>query len=305
MTNRSPLISVCMPVYNAERYVSEAIESVLSQTFKDFEFLILDDGSTDGSLAILKGYAERDPRIRMTSRPNKGLAPTLNELMDQARGEFVARMDADDVSLPERLERQADYLRKHLDCVIVGCHALVIDSDGDPICVWFKDSGHETLDAQNLLGNRGTSLCHPSVMMRRQPVLEVGRYCEHFRIGEDLDLFLKLSERGRLANLPEALLKYRTHATNFTRTRDREAFEDLVQIVNDARQRRGLPPEPLLFPLPPPAKTEVADSHELWAWQALEGGNVDTARKHARKSLIVAPFSMNAWKLFYCALRGH
>jgi len=142
-------------------------------------------------------------------------------------------------------------------------------------------------------------------MMRRQPVLEVGRYCEHFRIGEDLDLFLKLSERGRLANLPEALLKYRTHATNFTRTRDREAFEDLVQIVNDARQRRGLPPEPLLFPLPPPAKTEVADSHELWGWQALEGGNVDTARKHARKSLIVAPFSMNAWKLFYCALRGH
>jgi glycosyltransferase involved in cell wall biosynthesis len=132
MTNRSPLISVCMPVYNAERYVSEAIESVLSQTFKDFEFLILDDGSTDGSLAILKGHAERDPRIRLTSRPNKGLAPTLNELMDQARGEFVARMDADDVSLPERLERQADYLRKHPDCVIVGCHALVMDSDGDP-----------------------------------------------------------------------------------------------------------------------------------------------------------------------------
>ena len=221
MTNRSPLISVCMPVYNAERYVSEAIESVLSQTFKDFEFLILDDGSTDGSLAILKGYAERDPRIRLTSRPNKGLAPTLNELMNQARGEFVARMDADDISLPERLERQADYLRNHPDCVIVGCHALVIDSDGDPICVWFKDSGHEILDAQNLLGNRGTSLCHPAVIMRRQPVLEVGRYYERFRIGEDLDLFPKLSERGRLANLPEALLKYRTHGPIHANARPR------------------------------------------------------------------------------------
>src|SRR5271157_2692614 len=111
MTNRSPLISVCMPVYNAERYVSEAIESVLSQTFKDFEFLILDDGSTDGSLAILKGFAERDPRIRMTSRPNKGLAPTLNELMDQARGEFVAdgrgqRLTAGAVGAPRRLPSQ-------------------------------------------------------------------------------------------------------------------------------------------------------------------------------------------------------
>src|SRR5208337_3644138 len=277
MTTRSPLISVCMPVFNAERYVSEAINSVLSQTFKDFEFLILDDGSTDGSLAILKSYAERDPRIQLTSRPNKGLAPTLNELMDQARGEFVARMDADDISLPERLERQADYLRNHPDCVIVGCHALVIDSDGDPICVWFKGQTHEELDSQNVQGDHQSSLCHPAVMMRRQTVLDVGKYRER-ELCEDLDLWLRLAERGRLANLPIVLLKYRIHQSNLLKYRIHQsdksnqrlarAVRDFQTILTETRLRRGLPVGEL--PAGPQGEQIPEQTlHEQWGWQAL------------------------------------
>jgi glycosyltransferase involved in cell wall biosynthesis len=298
-----------MPVYNAERFLAEAVESILGQTLRDFELVIIDDGSTDGSLGILQKYADRDTRIRLTSRPNRGLAATLAESVEQARGELIARMDADDVSLADRFERQAGYLREHPDCVIVGSPALVIDPDGDPICIWFTETNHEILDAHNLLGNRGTSLCHPSVMMRRSDVLAAGNYSQQYRIGEDLDLFLKLGERGLLANLADPLLKYRTHASNFTRTRSDEAYRDLCRVVEDARRRRGLPPEPEAAPVPSlsthsPAGM-VKDTHEIWGWQALQAGNLATARKHASRLLARSPLSTSSWKLLYCTLRGH
>src|SRR5512135_1833139 len=146
MMSDPPLISVCMPVYNAERYIARAVESILGQTFGDFEFLILDDGSTDGSLEILRRYANHDPRIRLTSRPNKGLPPSLNELVDQARGEFIARMDADDVALPERFARQVEYLRAHPDCVLVGSRVQLVDPEGDPLCDWCTMQEHEAID---------------------------------------------------------------------------------------------------------------------------------------------------------------
>ena len=113
MTSDPPLVSVCMPVYNATRYLAEAVESILGQTFRDFEFLITDDGSTDRSLAILKRYAAQDARIRLWSRPNAGYVVRLNEMLHQARGDLIARMDADDVALPERFARQVEFLRSH------------------------------------------------------------------------------------------------------------------------------------------------------------------------------------------------
>ena len=125
MTRRPPLISVCMPVFNAERYISQAVESILDQTLGDFEFLIVDDGSSDGTAAILTRYANQDQRIRLSIRSNKGVVATLNELVDQACGELIARMDSDDISLPERLERQAAYLHGNPDCVAVGSQARI------------------------------------------------------------------------------------------------------------------------------------------------------------------------------------
>lgn len=307
MADHAPLISVCMPVYNAERFVAEAVTSVLGQTRRDFELLILDDGSTDGSLAILKRHAEADPRIRLTSRPNRGLAATLNELVDQARGEFIARMDSDDISLPERFERQVRYLQAHPDCLVVGCQALVIDTDGDPLCVWFQGQTHEELDAQNLRVDRQASLCHPSVMMRRGAVLEVGKYSEQWLHGEDLDLWLRLAERGRLGNLPEVLIKYRLHGANYgtlINLRVDRASQDFREILAGARQRRGLPSVELPERPQVPEQTPGQSIHGKWGWQALMGGYVPTARKHARRYLRESPFSVDAWRLLYCALRG-
>lgn len=293
-----------MPVYNAERYLAEAVESILAQSFMDYEFLILDDGSSDGSPAILKDFVARDARIRLTTRPNKGLVPTLNELLGQARGEFIARMDSDDVSLPQRFERQVEFLRAHPDCVAIGSPALVIDPEGDPLCTWFQRRSHDELDSQNLDGAQGASLCHPSVMMRRQTVLDVGKYREELSFAEDLDLWLRLAERGRLANYPTVLMKYRTHEKNRSDIADPRADQDFLRILTDARLRRGL----TVGRLPPGTHGSPTHSiqaiHEKWAWQALGGGHVGTARKYARRMLVGKPLSIGAWRLFYCALRG-
>jgi glycosyltransferase involved in cell wall biosynthesis len=297
-----------MPVYNAERYVAGAVESILGQTLGDFEFLILDDGSTDGSLAVLRRYAEADPRIRLTSRPNKGLAPTLNELVDQARGEFLARMDADDVALPERFARQVAYLRAHPDCVLVGCRVRLIDPDGDPLCDWCNRQDHEALDAVFLRGEMSTEISHPAIMMRRADVLAVGKYRE-FPVIEDVDLFLRLAERGRIANLPEVLLHYRIHAENISKAASYHDAIDwvYVQIVRDARRRRGLPEagDPPGASGPPRVDPEPAREREKWAWWALGAGHLGTARKHARWVLAREPLSPRSWKLMYCVLRGH
>ncbi|MFO0888513.1 MAG: glycosyltransferase [Isosphaeraceae bacterium] len=305
VTDRVPLVSACMPVYNGERYLAEAVESILAQTLVDFEFLIIDDGSTDGSLRILQRYAEQDPRIRLISRPNKGLTATLNELIDLARGEFIARMDADDVSLPERLERQVDYLRANPGCVVVGCRALVIDPDGDPVSVRFNGLAHEELDAQNLDGSRQSALCHPSVLMRRQALVESGKYRQQFQYCEDLDLWLRMAERGRLGNLPEVLIKYRVHEDNKSNHRVARSRDDFWQVLTEARQRRGLP----VGQLPPgPRGSEGRPDesiHRTWGWQALMGGFVSTARKHAWKFLRQEPFSIDAWKLLKSSLIGY
>src|SRR5512135_2066099 len=142
----APAVSVMMPVYNAQRYVAEAIESILAQTFTDFEFLIIDDGSTDGSLPILERYARRHDRIRLISRANTGYLVALNEMLGIARGEFIARMDADDIALPERFERQLCYLADHPGCVMVGSRVIIIGPDGSPLTIMGEALTHEEID---------------------------------------------------------------------------------------------------------------------------------------------------------------
>ncbi|HTL31419.1 MAG TPA: glycosyltransferase, partial [Tepidisphaeraceae bacterium] len=192
-----PAISVLMTVYNSRQYVAEAAQSILDQTFRDFEFIIIDDGSSDDSLAILKQLAETDSRVRLVSRPNTGLARALNEGLDLAESEFVARMDADDVSLPQRFEKQIAYLRSHPDCVAVGSQAVNIDPYGMPLLRRDVKLTHDEIDAE-LMQGKGGAMIHPAVMMRRDAVLAAGKYRHEYNTLEDLDLFLRLAERGKL-----------------------------------------------------------------------------------------------------------
>jgi glycosyltransferase involved in cell wall biosynthesis len=302
----APTVSVCMPVYNCERYVAEAVESVLAQTFRDFDFLIIDDGSTDGSLRILERYAALDPRIRLISRLNQGLVASLNELVNLAKGEFLARMDADDIAMPERFEKQVDYLRTHPECAVVGSRVWDTDADGDPVAEYPTLSDHEEIDAFHFQ-MKGPALIHPSIMMRRAAVLAIGGY-RNFVLSEEVDLYLRLAERWRLARVPDYLLKYRIHTANYSRSPQTREWSYRVnsEILTEAYQRRNLPvtlPPPEALPVvPTPPAVEL---FRLRGWWSLLSGHQRTARKYARRLLLKRPFARESWRLMYCALRGY
>jgi len=234
------------------------------------------------------------------------LPATLKELVDQSRGEVIARMDADDIALPERFEKQVDYLRAYPDCVVVGSQVWEVDTDGDTVCEYYTLSDHDEIDAFHFR-LEGPALVHPSVMMRRDAVLAVGGY-RNFPIAEEVDLFLRLAELGRMARLPEFLLKYRIHSTNYSRTDavHERSYRVLCEILTDTYQRRNLPVN-----LPPleaaPVLLSLSASEQSYAcgWRSLLTGHRRTAFKYARRSLIRRPFDRESWRLMYCALRGY
>lgn len=209
MPTHSPRISVALSVYNGERFLTQAIESVLAQTFGDFEFLILDDGSRDGTPAIIADHAARDARIRPIVRENRGLVASLNQLLAEARAPLVARMDADDLCLPDRLTRQLAHLDAHPEIGVLGTWTEDIDETGGPHRVIAPDHPLTHEDFLQAVELGLPLLCHPAVMYRRDVVLSVGGYHGAFRHCEDLDLWLRLAAVTQIANLPERLLRYR------------------------------------------------------------------------------------------------
>lgn len=295
-------VSIFMPVFNARPFVAAAVESILAQTFGDFEFIIIDDGSTDGSLAVLQSYAHQDSRIRLITRPNRGIAATRNEGLAAARAPLIALLDADDVALPERLARQLAFMDHHPDVVAVGAQALLVDAVGDPIACWGGTRfSHEEIDRELLRG--GWPIINSTHMMRTAVAQAVGGYRD-FPTSEDHDLYLRLAEVGRLANLPETLAHYRVHLASNVHTRQSNAEAVLHTILRDAFRRRGLP-EPREEELPRATVLSPLDGRRNWAWWALRAGNLQTARKHAWRAFFQSPASSHSWRLLYCTLRGH
>jgi glycosyltransferase involved in cell wall biosynthesis len=295
-------LSVVIPVYNVERYLPAAMESVLGQTFGDFELIAIDDGSRDSSLAILRDFEARDPRVRVLSRPNTGIVGALNDGLKHVRGEFIARMDGDDLSMPERFQRQVDFLRARPDHVAVGCQVLLMDEDGLPICTK-PDTlfTHEQIDHAHL--HNGWPMVHPAITMRRSAVDVVGGYRTRFQWQEDMDLFLRLAEVGRLANLPDVLLHYRQRFDSVCWTRKEEQARLRADLYTETRRRRGMspddgPPEEIMH-------TSKWELHKLWAWWALAARNLGTARKHALRAVTNGPLSAESWRVLACAVRGH
>ena len=213
MNGAHPAISVLMPVYNGERFLAEAIESILGQTFTDFEFVIIDDGSTDASPAILARYAAQDRRIRIRRQQNLGIVAALNQGLAECVAPLVARMDADDVSMPTRFETQLPFMERNSTFAVVGTSFQVISEDGRRgSIVRFPQSASEV----KVRLRDDNCLAHPTVMMRRAAVLESGGYRELLRHSEDYDLWTRLAEKYPLANMSECLLQYRMHSQQVT-----------------------------------------------------------------------------------------
>ncbi len=280
-----PVISVLMSVYNSEIYLAPAINSILRQSYAGFEFIIVDDGSTDGSGELLQHYGTRDKRIRVISRQNGGIVAALNEGLTHAQGEFVARMDSDDISVPKRLELQLAFMRAHPDCVAVSCQNLAIDPEGWPIRVVNCPPTHEEIEAMHLSARPG-GLCHAAAFMRRASLLAVGAYRAAFELAEDYDLWLRLAEVGRLANCQEILFWFREHANSLSKSRREEQRLATWKAVQDAYRRRNLPFD---HPPPGPLSGTAMDFRMRWARYALSAEYYGTARKHAWGRFVRTP----------------
>lgn len=304
MPNSSnPYVSVLMPVYNAGNYLISSITSILSQTFTDFEFIIINDGSTDSSGTLLHDFQAKDSRIKVISRENRGLISTLNEGLSHAKGQYIARMDADDIALPERFSKQVFFLDNHPDYVALGTRVLLIDPHNLPICPFSTQTRHDEIDREHLAG-KGGAICHPALMVRRCALEQVGGYRETMKHAEDLDLFLRLAEVGKLANLPETLMHYRMHPQSIGHQKRTEQRESAERAVAEACQRRGLE-----MPDQPKNRHErqatAGDLYRKWAWWALKAGHIETARKHAWLAFRSNPMSAPTWKVLACAVRGY
>jgi len=241
MATPAPALTVVLPVHDGAPWLAAALGSVQAQSFTDWELLAIDDGSSDGSRAILEAFAAADPRIIVTSRPNRGLAATLQEGIERARGELVALMNADDVAHPDRLARQAPFMKAHPHVAALGTQTRLL-VDGVATAVESRlplDPG----GCRRLL-ETAPPLAHPTVMLRRSAVLAVGGYRTR-AVVEDWDLWFRLAERHDLANLPEVLLDYRLHDGQFSQTRDERVAVAGLVVKRAAAARRSGRPDPL------------------------------------------------------------
>jgi glycosyltransferase involved in cell wall biosynthesis len=299
-----PDASVILPVFNSASYLEAAITSIVEQSFTNFELLLLDDGSSDASLAVLRDFAQRDDRCIVHTRENRGLVRTLNEGIARSRADIIFRMDADDRSHPRRFELQMAYLREHPTCVAVGTEVMLIDPDGEPLRRFGLPCDHADIDAE-LMRGLGGMIVHPAAALRKAALNAIGGYREAFRHAEDFDLFLRLAEVGQLANLPNVLLDYRQHLSSIGYSHNTVQKDAKERALAEARSRRGIA-APNHLPEADPVSPIRADGvHRMWAWWALSAGNIATARRHAFKAVRLAPFATENLRLIACVLRGH
>lgn len=201
-----PKISVIMSVYNGERYLGEAVESILNQTFRDFEFIIVDDGLSDNSLIVINNYAEKDGRIKIIkNEQNIGLTKSLNKALKSAQGEYIARMDCDDVSFPDRFEKQVSFLKDNAEIGIVGCNAMVIDDKGGNV-----KEVNMPRDINSYLKKRNCFI-HGSVMFRGDIIKKIGGYNEEMTYAQDYEMWLRASRIYKIGFVDGFLYKWRVH----------------------------------------------------------------------------------------------
>lgn len=229
INNNNIKITVLMPVFNGKLFIKAAIESILVQTHNNFEFLIINDGSTDDSDSIIKLYS--DKRIKyIKNEDNKGIVATLNEGLMLSSGKYIARMDADDISLPQRLEKQVAFLENHPEYVLCGCRALAINAKDEKLFNLNRPTTFEQIKVFNLFRN---AFIHPSVMAHTAIMKKFG-YREDYKYAEDYHLFSQLTMNYKVANLGERLLYYRLHEESIT------SKKNIEMVINEMKTMKFL-----------------------------------------------------------------
>lgn len=295
---QSPELTVLMNVFNAEKYLNLAIESILEQTYTDFEFIIINDGSKDSSEAIIQKYAQLDPRIIFLSRENKGIVASANEGIALSSTKYIARMDADDIALPNRLEEEMNFLKENEDVVCVGSGSIIIDDEGYELTVWSIPT--KDYDIQKLLMAGHCPLANPSVIFRKDAAIKVGCYREEFGTAEDYDLFLRLGEVGKLANINKPLIKYRFLSGSVSGKNQIQQRETMRLACSEAWKRRGIKSVFTAGEYWRPINTRNS-KHKFsleFGWWAYNYKNKPAAIKYGIKSIKLKPWDINGWKLF-------
>jgi glycosyltransferase involved in cell wall biosynthesis len=296
-----PRVSVVMSVFNGERFLRQALDSILAQTFTDFEFIVVDDGSTDGTGEILKGYA--DPRLRIITQENIGLIGSLNRAVDIASSEYIARMDADDISSPRRLELQWEWLESHPRTAVLGTQVAEIGEAGNTIRRHYYHNSSEDIGKALLRG--ATALCHGTVVFRRACFKAVAGYRQPFQHAEDYDLWLRMIESSDIQNLASVLYSKRL-------TLDSVSFEHFLgqqrsaaYALECARRRRAGLPEPDRSPsASPPTARESADYHWHLGLAYADLGDTEKARAHFRSAIHHCHTDPRIWFCCLASLSG-
>jgi len=203
-----------MPCYNASKFIRDSIDSVLSQTYTNFELILINDGSTDDSQSIIDEYLERDKRIRSILKPNSGITDTLNVGLGAAKGKWIARLDADDIAMPSRFQKQIEYVEKNPGTALLGSGCILVDEYGNQLKRHSYGKEHDEIVCR-MEGNR-PFFPHSSAFFLRSLIQEIGGYSVRFNAAEDLDLWLRVSSCGTIACLLEPLIKLRKHSDCIT-----------------------------------------------------------------------------------------
>lgn len=285
-------ISILLPVYNAKDYLKQSIESILASTEKDFELLAIDDGSQDGSLEILQSFAQQDSRVKILSQNHGGIVKALNYGLKESRGQYIARMDADDVSYGNRFTKQMQYLEAHPEVVAVGSWVRFIDRENRPFFIYQTPVSFQEIQHALWQGNGG-ALVHPAVMIRREAIEALGGYREEYRSLEDLDLYIRLLAIGELHNIPEVLLDYRQHfeSVNYSSNHDeRKHLHEKLMKEHCKKNHKSLPQIANAVHQKNPQEVYVQ-----WANWALGDGFYKTFFFYACKIISLKPLSLSSW----------
>jgi glycosyltransferase involved in cell wall biosynthesis len=289
-----PRFSIVLPVYNGAKYLREALASVRWQTLADWECVCINDGSTDGSGEILEQFAAADGRFRVVHQANAGIVAALNRGIGEAQADWIARMDADDVALPERLAVQARYVEAHPKTLVLSSHMACMDAAGLPIGVQCGPTEHAEIE-RRLLGGQNT-INHPTVVMRRDAVVAARMYRREFEWVEDADLWLRLAQKGRLATVPQVLLKYRLHAGSVCSTRSETQGRVMREMLVAARAERGLPAEASETSSRRRRRSKRPPASHKWARRAARSGYYRTAWVYWKQQAREAPWSMTTMR---------